>query len=404
LILPHLACAQRGGATTPDGGTFIEIKDGLPRSCINVSKSLVSAYVVAVKATQNTSWLPSWIVSTKNVGVRVNTTFLNATAQTAAFSFPKAKSLRPVGSTDVVTLPLIMELLQRYDLVDQSKSPPTPIGGVTFDVDFINVEQKGTAATVFSQLANFTKNLPIPANPYTTGVQLFGDFANQVLDSAVASDNSANSDDIGSFAYDLAQSDDECATNPRALTEGTTGIIYDYLGSDLAGIIKTGDEPWYCFSIKGSTVSYAAKPSTDFDCLDEAKTKTLTYATLSNPQIIFSFNISGKAGTGNVSRPVASSAPNVPAVSGPAIAQLSQRLAAQLRATTPAETSALQSNIAGWVEGIAKNRPPVQAPTSQAGPSNGTAIELSPTQAREYDAARALLRCARVGIPTQQCN
>ena len=221
--------AQQGGASTPDGGTFIEIEDGSSRNCININKYLLSAYVVAVRATQNTSWLPSWVVSTKNVGVRVNTTFLNSAAQSAAFNFPRAKSLRPIGTTDVVTLPLVMELLQRYDLLDRTKNPPIPIGGVTFDVNFINIEQKGAAATVFGQLANFTKNLPVPANPYTTGVELLV-FRNQVLDTAVSSDNSANSDDIGSFAYDLAQSDDECKLNPRALTEGTTGIIYDYRG------------------------------------------------------------------------------------------------------------------------------------------------------------------------------
>jgi hypothetical protein len=207
----HISAAwgQSTGAANPAGGTFIEIQDGLSRNCINVNNSLLSAYVVSVKATQNTSWLPSWIVSTKNVGVKVNTTFINQVAQNPAFNFPRAKSLRPTGSTNVVVLPLIMPLLQRYDLMDQTTKPPVPIGGLTIDVDFINVEQKGAAATVFGQLADFTKDLPIPPNPYTTGLQLFGNFANQVVEGAVNADNAANSDDIGSFAYDLAAADDD---------------------------------------------------------------------------------------------------------------------------------------------------------------------------------------------------
>ena len=88
ITFAHATLAQQTGTATPDGGTFIEIKDGLPRSCININNSLVSAYVLAVKAVQNSSWLPSWIVSTKNLGVRVNTTFLNAAAQSSAFNFP----------------------------------------------------------------------------------------------------------------------------------------------------------------------------------------------------------------------------------------------------------------------------------------------------------------------------
>jgi hypothetical protein len=298
-----------------------------------------------------------------------------------------------------------MELLQRYDLLDRTKNPPIPIGGVTFDVNFINIEQKGAAATVFGQLANFTKNLPIPANPYTTGVQLFGDFANQVLDTAVSSDNSANSDDIGSFAYDLAQSDDECKLNPRSLTEGTTGIIYDYLGSNLAGIIKTSDEAKYCFKIepRGSNVSYATKPNSNLNCLDNTETRTLTFMPLNNPQIIFAFNVSGKPDGGTVSRIATNGAANTTGVSGNAVTQFSQRLAAQSQPETQVKAESLQSNITKWVEGIQKNQLPVAGSTPTAGAS-GRVIELPAEEARDYDAARALLRCARVGIPTQQCN
>jgi hypothetical protein len=300
-----------------------------------------------------------------------------------------------------------MELLQRYDLFDQTKNPPVSIGGVTFDVDFINIEQKGAAATVFGQLANFTKNLPVPANPYTTGVQLFGDFANQVLDTAVSTDNSANSDDIGSFAYDLAQSDDECKANPRALTEGTTGIIYDYLGSDLTGIIKTSDEAKYCFKIepRGSNVSYATKPNSNFNCLDNTQTRTFTFTPLNNPQIVFAFNVSGKLGGGTVSRIAANGAANTTGITGSAVAQFSQRLAAQLapEPETQDKAESLRSNITKWVEGIQKNQLPVAGSTPAAGAS-GPVIELPADQARDYDAARALLRCTRIGIPTQQCN
>jgi hypothetical protein len=396
--------AQRGGASTPDGGTFIEIEDSGTRNCININKYLVSAYVVAVKATQNTSWLPSWIVATKNLGVRVNTT-LNSAAQSSPINFPKAKSLRPIGSTDVVTLPLIMQPLQHFDLVDQTKSPPIPIDGVSFDVDFINVEQKGPAATALGELASFTKTLPVPPNPYTSGVQLFSEFANQIIDTAVASDNSANSDDIGSFSYDLAQSDNDCTTDPRSLTEGTTGIIYDYFGSDLTGIIKIADEANYCFKIEptGSNVSYATKPRSDFNCLDKTQTQTLTFTSLNNPQIVFSFNVIGKPGGGTVTRDAPAGTPDARGITGSAVGQFSQRLAAQLQPGTRDQAS-LRSNIIRWVEGIQKNQLPIGGSTSTAGGASGHVIDLPADQAREYDAARALLRCARVGIPTQECN
>ena len=44
------ASGQSTGAANPTGGTFIEVQDGLPRNCMNINKSLISAYVVSVKA------------------------------------------------------------------------------------------------------------------------------------------------------------------------------------------------------------------------------------------------------------------------------------------------------------------------------------------------------------------
>ena len=86
-----------------------------------------------------------------------------------------------------------------------------------------------------------------------------------------------------------------------------------------------------------------------------------------------------------------------------AVAQFSQRLAAQSPLESRGKDESLQLNITKWVEGIQKNELPVGESIPAAGVS-GRMIELPADQARDYDAARALLRCARVGIPTQQCN
>jgi hypothetical protein len=403
------ASGQSTGAANPTGGTFIEVQDGLPRNCMNITKSLISAYVVSVKANQNTSIFPSWIVSTKNVGVKINTTFMNQAAQSPAFNFPRAKSLRPTGSTNIVVLPLVMSLFQRYDLVDQTSKPPAPIGGLTIDIDFINVEQKGAAATVFGQLANFTKDLPIPPNPYTTGLQLFGNFANEVIDGAVNSDNAANSDDIGSFAYDLATSDDECKNNPHALTEGTTGVIFDYSGNDLAGIVKIADADNYCYRINGNVVSFAKKSDTNTDCLNTVQTSVLQYLPLNNPQIVFSFNPIAKPDAGTVTRVIPPQVVvNSTGVPASAIANFAGRLTTETEGRAPdqARLSSLRSNIGAWVQGIQKNQLPLKNPDGSPltnSSEQAREIELPASEAREFDAARALLRCARVGIPASSC-
>ena len=132
--------------------------------------------------------------------------------------------------------------------------------------------------------------------------------------------------------------------------------------------------------------------------------KILTFMPLNNPQIIFAFNVSGKPGGGTVSRIATNGAANTTGVTGSAVTQFSQRLAAQSQPETQGKADSLQSNITKWVEGIQKNQLPVAGSTPTAGASQGQVIELPADQARDYDAARALLRCARVGIPTRDCN
>jgi hypothetical protein len=127
-------------------------------------------------------------------------------------------------------------------------------------------------------------------------VQLFGDFANQIIDATIKSDAGASSIDIGSFAYDLAVSDDECATNRRALTEGTTGIIFDNANSSVSGTINTSDASNYCFKIDHlNNVGFASKPTDSTNCLNTEETKGLVYYTLNNPQIIFFLQFDRKA-------------------------------------------------------------------------------------------------------------
>lgn len=58
--------------------------------------------------------------------------------------------------------------------VDKSKTPPNPIGGITFDVNFIIVEQKGTAATVYSEPARVSRELLFVAIAYRLQEQVLG--------------------------------------------------------------------------------------------------------------------------------------------------------------------------------------------------------------------------------------
>lgn len=275
---------ETGASLTPQGGTFIAIDDGSTRSCVNINKSVVSMYLVDVKAKEDASWLPSWLVTTQDLGVKVNLTLTDPTTQNPKFTFPRALQLTPVGTTSIVTLPVKYALLTNYSFLNRANNPPTPIANVAFDLDFINIRGQTALATAVLSLIKFSADLPVPTNPYSTGVQLFGQFTNTLIQEAASGTN--DDSPVATVAYDLSTTD---TCKSLQLTEGTTGVIFDYNGPEKDGIIKTSEAQNYCYFLEDNDiVTFVAKTDPSQDCTHQQN--LANYETLNNPQIVWLTN------------------------------------------------------------------------------------------------------------------
>jgi hypothetical protein len=164
LVMPS-ANAQVTGATNPSGGRFVAVDDGVQRQCINVNTSVVSMFVLGIKERTNARRFAPWLSSSREVGVKVNITMTDPLTQNPTFRFPRAVKLKTSGQTNIVTLPLVYQLLTKYSFINNSNNPPSPISNVSLDIDFINIEKSGALATVILALIDFSKDLPIPPNP-----------------------------------------------------------------------------------------------------------------------------------------------------------------------------------------------------------------------------------------------
>ena len=133
--------------------------------------------------------------------------------------------LKTSGPTNIVTLPVVYQLLTKYSFINSINNPPSPISNISLDIDFINIEKAGALTTAILSLIDFSKNLPVPPNPYSMGAQLFGQFANTLIQQAAA--GSADDAPVATMSYDLSTLD---ACGSRELREGTTALIIDYSG------------------------------------------------------------------------------------------------------------------------------------------------------------------------------
>jgi hypothetical protein len=398
VVLISCAHAQVSGAPNPSGGVFIAIDDGTPRQCININTSVVSMFVIGIKARQNTSWLPSWIVSTSNVGAKINITMLDPLTQNPSFTFPRAVKLKPNGSSNIVTLPVRYTLLTKFSFINTSNNPAHPISNVALDMDFINIEKSGALATVMSSLIDFSKNLPLPPNPYSTGVQLFGQFANSLIQQAAA----GSTDDVplATMSYDLSTLD---SCGRRELMEGTTALILDYKGGDTNGVIATSDAGKYCYFLgSNDEVTYAAKSEPTLDCDHQTGMARVPKTALNNPQIVYAVFSYSKQGT-SVAVRFAPVNPSVTAHSfdSAAVSKLAENLQ-ENHLGYDANTITGKKNIEAW--GLALNHGISALPSDLVGENEGQSIiRLPASRAIEYDTARSIARCDRIGISADQC-
>jgi hypothetical protein len=404
------ALAQETGTQAAEGGVFIAIDDGNPRQCINVTRSVTSIYLVAVKSEMNnSSFLPRWLAETTNVGVKANITLIDPKTQNPVFTFPRAVKLRPVGSTNIITLPIVSELLTKFSFMNNSSQPPSPLANVSIDLDFINIKGGTPLAVAMLSLISFTEDLPIPPNPYVPGVQLFGQFANTLIHQASA----GNGDDspVAKISYDLATTD---SCKSRELTEGTTGIIFDPKKPDTKNTIATSEATNYCYFKEqepGSAVTYLKKLILNQTCEQQAVLikKSALYGTrvqLNNPQIVIAVNsyatrtdVASKAKVVRkkpVCGPVASSRP----VNA---GQAAIRLEAYYNAEDPNELQTTAENMTAWSDELKceTGKFPVSEWTDEDMPGDWT---LPASTAAQYDSARASARCAINGIPENKCD
>jgi len=229
ILISASANAQIGG------GAFIPLESSSNHACIDVSKYKVSIMVVTLQAKRtDTFWKKS-----KTLGAKFDVVITNQDGKAA--TFPRGVQLTAKDiSGDIALLPAQFPIMSKYTLNDSR-----PFNNISLNFYIINLEKESDAVKGILHFIEFTKSLPLPPNPYLQGVQLFGDFAQQVVNNNIQS--AEEKQPVATVSFDLPSTDEDVKNcPPTGLREGPNAIMFEYPESG-AGILRVDETSNYCF-------------------------------------------------------------------------------------------------------------------------------------------------------------
>lgn len=371
------------------GGAIINIYDGSDHSCVDVSQNLVSVMLVNAQLQRSQSWWSSLFKTKAALGVKFDVSIENS--QGTSFNFPRAKQLAvPSTRADMGYLPMRLSIMSKYPLVDDKN---VAYKNTSIDLYLITLEKSSAAFSDVMTFVNFSSTLPLPPNPYVTGMEYFGKFAQEIVNQNLSDGNAEYP--VASFSFDLAANADQAKAgtcSSTGLREGVQAVVFDYDGKPSEAMIHVADADKYCFwySAPSSRVMFKAKNAGQ--C---ATTSPVDAKSLENPLV--AFIVSAWTLPGENSRPGADVAhgqtPSKVAAS-PSDASIAA-FAAKSSSESPGNLAINTAIVAKLFSAFTKSETTVSKHLDQA---------LKEATPMEVSAALALKRCAIVGIPTTECQ
>jgi hypothetical protein len=380
------------------GGAFIPVQDGSNHDCIDVTRSLVSISLVTAQIKRtNTFWATS-----KSLGVKIDLKLLNQASQ--AFDFPRGRQLSVSSyKGDIGLLPMVFPVMAKYPLVDATdKKAYVNVG---LDVFLINIEGETSSAKAVLSFIDFSKNLPLPANPYSQGVQLFGEFAQKIIDANIQS--AADRLPAATLSFDLASSSDDVAHCEQqrdaawrypTLRDGIVAVMWDYEGRPEDGFVRVSDVDQYCFyPTPARRIAFAAK-------INNACPPAAQARMLNNPLVAFAIDkwslqpstlTPSDFKVGPLEGAVAKPALSFP--SAEAVVHQQANTLAYVQGTPDSARFMNPTGLKAYFDAI--NAGTLDQQFSAASRESGPKA----ANVREAETAIALHRCGLLGIPAHDC-
>ncbi|MHA6829844.1 hypothetical protein [Ralstonia pseudosolanacearum] len=389
FLLIALISGETEAQIKTSGGAIVYIYDGSDHACVDVSQNLVSMMLVDAQLQRSQSWWNAFFTSKAALGVKFDVTIENS--QGTSFDFPRAKQLAvPSTRSDIGYLPMRFSIMSKYPLIDDKKTAYT---NTSIDLYLITLDKSSAAFSDIMTFINFSSTLPLPPNPYITGMEYFGKFAQQIVNQNLS--NGTDQYPVASFSFDVAANSDQAkpaACPPTALREGVQAVIFDYDGKLSDDMIRVADADKYCFwySTPTSRIVFKTKGATQCPTTLPADAQNL-----GNPLVAFIVSAWPLPGT-NAKSPADVKSSQTPSKVDTTLTEASiATFTTKSRVQAPTALAFNPAIIKDLFAGFTQSNAPASQRLDQA---------LKAATSADVSAALALKRCAIVGIHPKECQ
>lgn len=215
--------AQAMAAAVPDGQIIVRIEDQAASRCINSSTDRITMHLRRMVVDKDVGVF----TEAKEAGLLVNTSISgeDEKATPKKVSFPRIYSVTVAPyASGYVSLPIEEKLFSRFPLTNEGNLYDT----VEVEFTIIAKRDKNPFGVALSVLADISKNLPAPINPFSDGFKYFSDYANKVVEGSLSKENNvAQSSKEGkitlAFSATATCGADQEKTGTLAVVRGTKG-------------------------------------------------------------------------------------------------------------------------------------------------------------------------------------
>ncbi len=395
LVGSYVACAD--AATVPDGKIIVRIDDGVSTRCINSSKDAITMHMRRLIANKQVGIF----TEDKEAALLINTV-LSGEEQGQSpkkVNFPRmfTATVEPYGK-GYVSLPIEEKIFSRFALTSESYT----YDSAEIEFAVLAKKKKSPFGVALTALADISKNMPLPLNPFSDGFKYFSEYANKVLDASLTEQNNVSSQSKeGKIALSFSGAD--VCTGDQEKT-GTLAVISGAAGLEADGYLDIKRE--YCWKAQITPVfilKFATKP-TSGAC---TAVSDATYRQVNNPYMAFYLAAIPKVITSSAvaqTKVISPSAaeggkPNIPVEAIEKSIRSAYAEATSASTTTPEATRKLASRVNSLLK------------TGEIKPQTGSRLGLGdavafPTTAADsvaIDLAESFKRCAIHGISAEKC-
>jgi hypothetical protein len=262
------------------GATIIRIEDGSNSKCINQNEHAVQIGLAAIKLSKTKNWFKNQTQAGIQVGIRIS-------GRDSQFN-TKATELTQMYMVNVkdynkgsILLPMEGSIVDFFPLRNNGAF----YSGIDLSVSLLEKKGNTPFGTVIKELANFTKQYPLPTNPFNNTVKKLANFTTDLISRNNDDGNNVKRHDVPNSTINLPFSpDSDCTGNLFQEKTGVFAIVYGNKDTKEAGHIDINKTAQYIFKIQkepSRTILVAKKDNNG---------KTTKYTPIQNEFIMFYIN------------------------------------------------------------------------------------------------------------------